>query len=110
MARLGSILNEPNINPKKYWSTLNLLIHKRKMTRIPPIRNANNIIVSDVSQKADVFNTFFANQCSLIENNSVLPPFNQPLVDNSLDTVHFDNAKLLAFIRALDSNKAHGWE
>ena len=109
LTKLGNILNEPNISPKKYWSTLNRLIHKRKITRIPQIRNTNNIVVTEVSHKADVFNTFFANQCSLMENDSVLPPLNQNL-DNFLGTINFDKAKILAFIRALDSNKAHGWD
>ena len=107
--KLSSSLNDPNIGPKKYWSTLNNLIHKRKITRIPPIRNTSNNIVTDVSEKANVFNTFFAQQCSLIDNMSVLPP---PFisVNHRLDSVNFAEDKILAFIRALNVHKAHGWD
>ena len=108
--KLGSILDAPNTGPKKYWSVLKRIIHKRKVARIPPIRSANNSLITDVSQKADIFNIFFSEQCSLIQNDSVLPQANQPVVDTRLDSIDFDPAKLLAFIRALDSNKAHGWD
>ncbi len=106
---LGNILNDPNTGPKKYWSTLNKLIHKHKLTKIPPIRNANNNLVTDVSEKANVFNTFFASQCALIDNGSVLP-FSVQAPNHHLNTINFNEAKILAFIRALDVNKAHGWD
>ena len=77
--------------------------------KIPPVRNSRNILVHDVFEKANVFNSFFASQCSLIDNLSVLPPVTRVLT-HRLDTVNFDEAKILAFIRALNINKAHGWD
>ena len=106
-AKLGNTLNDPNIGPKKYWSTLNKLIHKRKLTKIPPIRNANNNLVTDITAKANMFNAFFASQCTLIDNGSVLPPI-VVAPNHRLNGINFDEAKLLAFIRAFDVNKAHG--
>ena len=57
--RLGNSLNDPNIGSKKYWSTLKKFLGTRKAPKIPPIRNDKNIPVSDVSEKANIFNSFF---------------------------------------------------
>ena len=67
------------------------------------------MVVTDVSEKANIFNNFFANQCSLIETQSVLPP-DQLLTNHKLESIFFDEAKILALIRALNVNKAHGWD
>ena len=44
----------------------------KKVPCIPPIFHDNKF-VTYFSKKADFFNSFFAKQCSNIENNSVLP-------------------------------------
>ena len=107
--RLGNSLNDPNIGSKKYWSVLNQFLHKRKIPKIPPIRDERNVLVCDVSHKANIFNAFFANQCSLIETGSVLPP--ETFHTNArLGNLNFDEAKILALIKSLDVNKAHGWD
>ena len=108
-ARLGNTLNDPNIGPKKYWYTLIQLLHNRNMPKIPPIRNDRNELVSDVSSKANIFNNFFAKQCSLLDSGSILPP-EALRTEQRLDQVIFDDAKILALIRKLDANKAHGWD
>ena len=107
--RLGNELNNPDIGSKKYWSILNQILHKRKIPKILPIQNSRNILITDVSEKANIFNHFFANQCSLIETDSELPPdlFH---TDQRLENVNFDEAKLLSLMRALNVDKAHGWD
>ena len=107
--RLANSLNDPNLASKKYWSILNQFLHKKKAPRIPPVRNVSNNLVADTSEKANIFNRFFADQCSVINTDSVLPP-EGPVPDLRLDNVILDDAKVLALIRALDSNKAHGWD
>ena len=88
-SRLGNSLNDPNIGSKKYWSTLKQFLNVRKTPKIPPIRNDRNVLVSDVSEKADIFNSFFSRQCSLIDTGSVLPP-EQFLTDSRLNNLDFD--------------------
>ena len=107
--KLGNTLNDPNIGSKRYWSILNKFLHKRKIPKIPPIRDERNVLVSDTSKKASIFNSFFAKQCTLIDTESVLPP--ETFVTNSrLDSIFFDEAKILNLINSLDANKAHGWD
>ena len=108
-SRLSNSLNDPNIDSKRYWSILNQFLHRRKIPKIPPVRDSNNVLISDVKTKADVFNSFFATQCSLIDTNSVLPP-ESFVTDLRLDSVVLDEAKVLALIRGLNVNKAHGWD
>ena len=108
-SRLANSLNDPNIESKKYWSIINQFLCKRKSPRIPPVRDANDVLTSNILDKANIFNQFFARQCSLIDTNSVLPPENF-ITDLRLDRIVFDEAKILALIRALNVNKAHGWD
>ena len=107
--RLGNSLNDPNIGSKKYWSTLKQFLGTRKTPKIPPIRNDRDILVSDVSEKASIFNSFFAKQCSLIETGSVLPP-EQFLTDLRLENLEFNEDKIKSLINSLNINKAHGWD
>ena len=107
--RLGNTLNDPNIGSKKYWSTLKQFLGTRKTPKIPPIRNERDVLISDVSEKASIFNSFFAKQCSLIETGSVLPP-EQFLTNLRLDNLEFNEDKIESLINSLNINKAHGWD
>ena len=108
-SRLANSLNDPNLSSKKYWSILNQFLHKKKTPRIPPIRDASDALIADVPKKANIFNSFFARQCSLIATDSVLPP--ESFATNlRFDTILLDEAKILALIRALDNKKAYGWD
>ena len=58
--------------PKHIGQSLNLSIMIAKKPLIPPLL-VNNKFVSDFTEKANLFNDFFATQCTLLSNNSVLP-------------------------------------
>ena len=51
---------------------------------------------------------FFANQCTLLNNSSVLPNNLAKLTNKSLDTVNFSTDDISKIINNLDPNKAHG--
>ena len=108
-SNLANSLNDPNIGQKRYWSIINQFLHRKKMSRIPPVRNTGDVLVTNTPEKANIFNLFFADQCSLIDTDSVLPTesFNTNL---RLNTVIFDESKILTFIQELNTNKAHGWD
>ena len=86
---------------------LKTLLNDKKIPCIPPIFHNNKYIV-DFKEKSEIFNTFFAEQCSLIPNKSVLPSQLTLLTENSLSTCNFSKKDILQIIRNLDSNKAHG--
>ena len=57
---------------KYYWSLLKTMLTDKKVLCIPHIFHDNKF-VTDFSKKADLSNSFFVKQCTIIENNSVLP-------------------------------------
>ena len=70
-SRLGECLNDSGINPKRYWLILHSFLHKRKISKIPPIRD-NNMFLTDSLVKANTFNSVFVKQCSLRQAVSYL--------------------------------------
>ena len=70
----GKKLLDPSLGPKKYWSILNNFLQKKNIPIIPPLWE-NGTFVSDSAEKADIFNCYFASQCTPIESDSDLPSF-----------------------------------
>ena len=56
---------------KTYWSILKTLLNKKKIPCIPPLFHQGKY-VTDFKKKAELFNSFFAKQCSIIQNYSKL--------------------------------------
>ena len=71
-ASLGQRLSNHAIGIKTYWSTLNKIINKKKATNIPPLLE-NGLFVTNFQNKAEIFNNYFVQQCSLNMNDSILP-------------------------------------
>ena len=65
-------LDNPFTAPKAHWSILNNFLGKRKTLNIPPLI-VNDFVVSDFTTKVNLFNYFFAPQCSPVVNSSTLP-------------------------------------
>ena len=57
---------------KAYWSLLKIFLNNKKIPIIPPLYHKNEFVI-DFKKKAELFNSFFADQCSLINNSSELP-------------------------------------
>ena len=104
---LAKKLNNPLLQVKTYWSILKTFYNDKKIPLIPPLL-VDDKFVTDIQVKANIFNKFFAEQCTPLNNNSSLPA-NQLFVTNSrLMSLDFDEDELLKIIRALNINKAHG--
>ena len=56
---------------KTYWSILKTLINNKKIPCIPTLLQDNKC-VTDFKKKAELYNLFFAKQCSIIDNSSKL--------------------------------------
>ena len=65
-------------------------------------------VITDFKEKAELFNSFFVNQCSLIISTSLLPTNCENLTDKSLSNITFTDNDIGKIIKALDLNKAHG--
>ena len=96
---------EPSTSPKTYWSVLKSFHNNKKIPCIPPIFHENRF-VTNFKEKAELFNSFFAKQCSIIDNGSEIPFFLHPKTNKSFIT--FTEKDIEKVIQNLDSNKAHG--
>ena len=76
------------------------------MPYIPPIFH-NNMYVTDFKEKSEIFNSFFADQSSLILNNSILQSELKLLIEHTLTSCDFSETEILQIIDSQDSNKAH---
>ena len=65
-------MNNPLVQAKTYWSILKTLYNDENIPLIPPLL-VDDKIVTDMKTKANIFNTFFAEQCTRLKNNSKLP-------------------------------------
>ena len=105
---LGNKLNDPTIGSKKYWSILNKFIKRQKIPSIPPI-NEGDLFITNISDKASLFNNYFAKQCTLINTPSVLPGFKYS-TNYRIESINFTPENIVSLIRNLNPNKAHGWD
>ena len=94
---LGKKLSDPTNGIKSYWATLNNIINKKKISNIPPLLE-NRVFVTNFQTKAIIFNDHFVEQCSLVNNDSVLPSL-VSRCDSSLSSVKITGEKVLKTTR-----------
>ena len=62
---------DPATSPTTYWLILKAFLNNKKIPCIPPIYHNNYI--TDFKDKAEIFNSFFAKQCTIVKNTSQFP-------------------------------------
>ena len=105
--RMANKLNNIQKSSKAYWFLSKSFLNNKKISIIPPILH-NNAFETDFKKKADLFNSYFANQCTWINSNSTLLVNVQYLTDKSLSSFDFSEDDIMKVIQKLDANKAHG--
>ena len=70
-------------SPKAYWSILKTLLNNKEIPCIPPNYHNNNYI-TDFKEKVEIFNNFFAKQCTIVNNTSQLPTDSLKRTNNCL--------------------------
>ena len=99
-------LSNKATSSKAYWSILKTFLNDKKILCIPPVFR-NNKFVIDFKEKAELFNIYFAGQCSLPKNNSELPKNVLFLTEERLSNIQISNENTIKMINNLDPNKAH---
>ena len=92
---------------KTDWSILKSFLLGKQILCILTLFE-NNEYITDFKNKAELFNSFFANQCSLINYNSQLPRTLSCKKNERLSTVKITNDDILKVIANLYPDKAHG--
>ena len=69
---LSHKLLDPKTSQKSYWSILKTFVNNKKIPCIPPLLHQDNFVI-DFKEKNNIFNTFFADKCSIVRNNKELP-------------------------------------
>ena len=92
---------------RTYWSLLKGFLNHKKIPLMASLFHENRFI-TDFKEKAEVFNSFFAKQCSLIRNDKELPISLTYYTDNRLSTVSFSHEYVGKVILNLNPNKAPG--
>ena len=78
------------------------------MSLISPLFE-NVDIVTDYLSKAEIFNTYFATQCTPFDESDEVTQL--PLITySSLTSIKITEEKILSIIRGLDPNKSSGWD
>ena len=104
---LAKKLNNPLLQAKTYWSILKTFYNDKKIPLIPPLL-IDDKFVTDIQAKANIFNKFFADQCTPLKNNSMLPTNQLFMTQARLRSLDLNEDEILKIIRALNINKAHG--
>ena len=104
---LGKKLNNPLLQAKTYWSILKTFYNSKKIPLISALF-VNDKFVTDMKTKADIFNNFFAEQCTPLKNDSKLPNSQIFLTQSRLSSLDFSEDEALKIIRSLNIHKAHG--
>ena len=95
-SRLTQKLNTIQKSTKAHWTAWKFLLNNRKIPVIPPLFHDNRF-VTDFKEKAEIFNSFFVKQRSLIKNDSKLPLRLHFLNEKCLSTVKLVNTDILKY-------------
>ena len=104
---LAKRLNNPLLQVKTYWSILKTFYNDKEIRIIPPLL-IDYKFVPDIQTKANIFNKFFADQCTPFENDSVLPTNKMLLTSPRLSTLNFNEKETIKITRNLNVHKARG--
>ena len=96
-------LEDSNTAPETCWTMLKSLLYNK--SAIAPLL-VNGKFVSDVCEKANIFNDFFVSICTSVDNASFLLSFSYR-TGSRINSFHVTENNILTIIKTLDPNKVH---
>ena len=105
---ISAYLNGSQYKPEGILFNIKTFINNKKIHCISLIY-CNNYII-DFKEKTQIFNDFFSNQCTLVENTSKLPTDSFKRTNNLLSAISFTKDDIAKIIKNLNPNKAHGFD
>ena len=102
----GKTLASPATSSKTYWTLINTVLNKVKIPMIPPLLE-NGLFVTDLTEKAQIFNDYFILQCTTIDTGSEIAQ-NTRVTATLISDFVISEQKILNIIRSFNRNKAHG--
>lgn len=103
---LARNLMDPNAGQKVFWAAFKRLVNKKKHTIIPPLLE-HHTYITNFELKASLFNEYFAQQCTLLQNASTIPALTKR-TSFLLSDIPITEEAVLKIISKLDPRKAHG--
>ena len=88
-------------SPKTYWSISKTFLSNKKIFR-------DNIFITDFNQKAEIFNSHFAKQCTPLIINSEIPSECPRKSNESLSSITFELNDTEKTNKNFDPNRSHG--
>ena len=83
-------------------------ISKQQKNTFSPTTLPSKRFCNQFQKKVELLNSFLANQCSLIKNDSKLPSYLHYKTNSRLLTVYFFIDGIKKILQNLDPNEAHG--
>ena len=104
--KLSSKLAKRFTSSRTHWSVLKTFLNDKKIPFIPPLFHENKF-APKFKEEAELFDLFCANQCTLLNNTSVLANNIPKLTDKFLYSINFSNNDIVKKMGNLNSNEAH---
>ena len=104
--RISIKLMEPTTSAKTYGPILKRFLNDKKIPCILPL--FHDKFITDFKEKAELFNSFFSKQCSIMDNGSKLSSNLVYHTNEKLSYIVFNSEDIGKVISDLDPNKAHG--
>ena len=108
-SKLAAKFINPITSAKTYWSILKTFDNGRRVPVIPSLL-INNEFISNCKTKANYFNRFFTQQCTVISMDSSIPSSVNLATNETVTKINFDEQLLSKLIIALNPNIAHGYD
>ena len=104
--KLGEKLSDPQIGAQNFWNAFKRISNRTKQPNIPPLI-VNNNHISNFKEKANIFNEYFADQCQILNNDSVLPELAYKTTA-STNHVNIPLNKIISIINKMNPKKGGG--